>query len=887
MILKYWKYLLGAFVFLCLVGVLTITIIISRFSSKLPKIIKAEDYAPLKVTEVFDRNGEKIGEFLRERRIVIDIKTLPPYVVQAFIAAEDSDFYKHTGINLQAIFRAMIANLRAGRTVQGGSTITQQVAKQILLTSERSIDRKIKEAILARRMEKDLTKEEILYLYLNQIYFGQGAYGIEMASQVYFKKPAAELQIHEAAILAGLPKAPSSFSPVRNPQRAKVRQLYVLSRMKDDKYITEEQRAESAVMPIKVNFMSDYKEVAPYFLETVRLLLIAELGEETVLDKGLKVYTSLDLEKHRHAQEALKKGLKDLDKRQGYRGPIKNLAMPADVLNFLAEKKKELLNKQQPFLTIDADGKLMEDPETSASAEGNALVLSNPNTNQLPSFISTGDIIQGVVSKVSDKHGFVEVQLPDATGLIDFESMKWARKPDPSMMAKFAEIKFPSQALKAGDVIEVLVVNSKINTEAYKKLKPEVRKQIFQYDTYVHLELEQEPEADAALLSLDQETQEIIAMVGGYSFERTEYNKAIQAARQTGSSFKPIVYAAALDKGFQPNTEIFDIPIVFKEEDKEKSTKDETIYNKYKPANHSRDFHGDVLFRDALIRSLNIPTIRITDSVGVNWVTAYARRLGIFSPLNNDITLSLGSSGVTLYEMTKVYSLFGRMGKRVRPLIIKKVFDESGEVLLENLSLDKRFQEEILNQEQQWQERVIERQVFGDVSDKFIFERDEDQLIKPQTAYVMTDILRGVIFDEQGTARSASSIGRPLAGKTGTTDNYYDAWFMGYSAQIATGVWVGYDQERSLGRGEVGGRAALPIWIDYMREAHKGLPVVDFPVPSGIVVAEIDGKTGKLATEYSERKYPQAFEEGQEPQETTGNDDQIDEKEFLKEDLSG
>lgn len=880
--LKYWKYILGAFVFLGLVGVLTLTIIISRFSSKLPKIIKAEDYTPLKVTEVFDRNGEKIGEFLRERRIVIDIKTLPPYVVQAFVAAEDSDFYRHNGINFQAIFRAMIANLRAGRTVQGGSTITQQVAKQILLTSERSIDRKIKEAILARRMEKDLSKEEILYLYLNQIYFGQGAYGIEMASQVYFRKPASELQIHEAAILAGLPKAPSSFSPVRNPQRAKIRQLYVLSRMRDENFITEEQREESSKMSLRVNYMSDYKEVAPYFLETVRLLLVAELGEETVLDKGLKVFTSLDIEKHKQAQEALKKGLKELDKRQGYRGPIKNISDPTEALNFLAEKKKELLNKQQPFITIDAEGKVVE------VSEDNNLVMANAGSgNTLPSFIAAGDVVEGIVTKVLDKYGFVEVQLPDTVGLIDFESMKWARKPDPSIAAKFAEIKFPSQALKAGDIVQVLVVSSRITTEAFNKLKPQEKSQIFQYDTYVHLELEQELEADAALLSLDQETQEIIVMVGGYSFERTEYNKAIQAARQTGSSFKPIVYAAALDRDFQPNTEIFDIPIVFKEEDKEKSTKEETIYNKYKPSNHSKDFHGDILFRDALVRSLNVPTIRITDKIGVNWVMSYAQRLGIFSPLNNDITLSLGSSGVTLYEMTKVYSQFGRLGKRIRPLIIKKVYDEAGEVLLENLSLDKRFQEEIVNREQQWKERVLDKQTFGDVADKFVFERDEDQLIKPQTAYIMTDILRGVIFDESGTARAASSINRPLAGKTGTTDNYYDAWFIGYSPQIATGVWVGYEQERTLGRGEVGGRAALPIWIQYMREAHKDLPIVDFPVPRGIVTVEIDAKTGKLATDYSDKKYPQAFEEGTEPQENSSSDEQIDEKEFLKEDLSG
>lgn len=879
--LKYWKYILGTVLFLGLAGTLTLVIIISRFSAKLPEIIQVKDYEPLKVTEVFDRNGEKIGEFLRERRTVIDINSLPPYVVQAFISAEDADFYKHSGVNPQAIFRAMIANIKAGRTVQGGSTITQQVAKQILLTSERSLDRKIKEAILSRRMEKDLSKEDILYLYLNQIYFGQGAYGIEMASQVYFQKPSSELEIHEAAVLAGLPKAPSSFSPVKNPNRAKIRQLYVLNRMQEDGYITEEERKENAEKPLKVFFKENYQDIAPYFLETVRLLLVAELGEEQVLDKGLKVYTSLDLKKHLEAQEALKAGVKELDKRQGYRGPLNSLTMESDVLNFLAEEKKELLDKKKPFLVINHEG----DVEDRVPEGDDNLVTSERNT--LPEFINEGDIIKGVVSKVLDKHGFVEVQLPDAVGLIDFESMKWARKPDPSIFSKYAGIKKPSEALKKGDVIEVAVKSANITTPAYKNLSSRIKKQVFGQESYLHLELEQEPEADAALLSLDQDTQEVISMVGGYSFEKSEYNKTIQAARQTGSSFKPLIYAAALDRGFQPNTEIYDIPIVFKEEDKEKSTKDEVIYNKYKPSNHSHDFNGDVLFRDALVRSLNVPTIRIAEKISVNWIMSYARRLGVFSPLNNDITLSLGSSGVTLYEMTKVYSLFGRLGKRVRPLIIKKVYDEGGEVILENMSLDKRFEEEIVNTEQHWHEKVIEEKAFGDVAETFVFERDEDQLIKPQTAYIMTNILNGVVFDSRGTARAASSLQRPVAGKTGTTDNYYDAWFVGYTAQIATGVWVGYEQERSLGRGEVGGRAALPIWLNYMKEAHKDLPVVDFPVPDGIVIAEIDGSTGQLATDYSERKFEQAFEEGSEPEDAGTSDEQLDEKEFLKEDLSG
>lgn len=881
-----WKYIIGSIAALFVGGLVVLWFVIASFSSKLPKIITVQDYTPLKVTEVFDRNGEKIGEYLREKRSVIETKDLPKYVSEAFIAAEDSEFYEHSGVNLQAIFRAMIANLKAGRTVQGGSTITQQVAKQILLTSERSLDRKIKEAILARRMEKDLSKEDIMYLYLNQIYFGQGAYGIEMAAQVYFKKSAKDLDIHESAMLAGLPKAPSAFSPVTNPERAKIRQKYVLSRMADEGFITDEQKIENSEKELKVYFKEDYKDFAPFYLEAVRLELIKEFGEDQVLDKGLKVYTSLDLEKHKAAQVALKKGVEDLDKRQGYRGSLGKLQTEADILNFIAEQRTELLNKKAPFIIIDSSGKIIQKGDLIFDESAN-LVVKDTSTSDLPSYLEINEITKGVVSRVDDKNGFVEVLIPDSIGLIDFETMKWAREPDPSTGAKFSELDRPSQALKKGDIILVKIIAKNFNTEKFRKLDQKIKTQNYSNTNYVHLELEQIPLADGSLISIDQRTDEIIAMVGGYDFSRSEFNKAIQAARQTGSSFKPIVYASALDKGFQPNSEILDIPIVFKEEDKEKSTKNEIVYNKYKPANHSKNFNGDILFREALIKSLNIPTIRITDSIGVTWVLNYARRLGIFSPLNQDITLSLGSSGVTLYEMTKVYSQFGRLGKKIRPVIIKKVMDEKGEVLLENYTLDKRFSEEILNNEEQWKERVVNKQIFGDVNNIFIFP-EEDQLIKPQTAYIMTNILKGVIEDEGGTGGSVRGIiPHPLAGKTGTTDNYFDAWFIGYSPLIATGVWVGYEQERSLGRGEVGGRAALPIWAEYMKEAHKDLPFVDFPVPNGIVFAKIDASDGKLATPMSKKTFDQAFEQEFAPTEKSDAGETIDEKEFLKEDLSG
>ena len=882
-----FKYIVISGFLVSLLGLLILWVIFVRFSSQLPPIITVEDYTPLKVTEVFDRNNAKIGEFLIEKRSVIETEILPEFVFQAFIAAEDAEFYNHSGINFQAIFRAVIANLRAGRTVQGGSTITQQVAKQILLTSERSYSRKIKEAILARRMERDLSKKDILYLYLNQIYFGQSAYGIEMASQVYFKKPAEELKLHEAAMLAGLPKAPSAFSPVKNPSRSKMRQKYVLNRMAEEGFITKIQKEEYIAKSLKVFFKEDYQEIAPFFMEAVRLLLIKEIGEEQVLNRGLKVITSLDLKKHIAAQKSLKQGIKDLDKRQGFRGAHRNLKTEPDVLNFLAHQKEILLQKKTPFIIIDQDGRIVQKGEVPIN-ETHSLIFKDIHSGKLPDYIEMEEEIKGVVSRVDDENLFVEVQVPEAIGLIDFQTMKWARSPDPSMAAKYAEIKKPSEALSPGDVITVKIKKTKIATEAFKALKHQVRKKHFPRKSYVELELEQKPLADGSLISIDQVTQEIVAMVGGYDFKKSEYNKAIQSARQTGSSFKPIVYAAALDKGFQPNSEILDIPIIFKEEDKEKSTKDQVVYSKYKPTNHSKSFGGDILFRDALVRSLNIPTIRITDSISVDWVLNYAQRLGIFSPLNKDITLSLGSSGVTLYEMTKMYSQFGRLGKQTRPIIIKKVENEEGDVLLENYTLDKRFEEEIIATTQQWQERVIEKQTFGDVKPYFIFEDNEEQLIKPQTAYIMTNILQGVIEDRHGTGRRAQKIiPHPIAGKTGTTDNYYDAWFVGYSPLIATGVWIGFEKERSLGRGEVGGRSALPIWARYMKEAHKNLPFTDFPIPEGIVFAEIDGRDGKLATELSERKFKQAFEEGQQPEEKSNANDLLDEKEFLKEDLSG
>jgi penicillin-binding protein 1A len=870
----------------------------------LPEIITVKDYEPLLVSQVYDRDGKKIGEFFRERRTLVPYNKIPKDLVHAFMAAEDDQFFQHHGINIQSIFRAALANLRAGRSVQGGSTITQQVAKTLMLTSEKTITRKIRDILLALEMEKNLSKEDIMYLYLNQIYFGQGAYGVEQASQVYYRKSVSQLTLPEMAILAGLPQAPSKYSPVSNPLRAKERQSYVLHRMAEVGFVTKQVAEEAVQQPVKVFVRENYEEYAPYYLEAVRQILVSQLGEEMVLDKGLRIYTSLDLKKQLAAQDAMTAGLKELDKRQGYRGAVKNMTSKEDVEKFLKETRNKLLSLSTPERTIMPDGKFAE------ILPGKGQAKAAERVGNLPPYIKLNDSVEGIVENVDDKLGLVSVILPEARGYIDFETMTWARKPDAEKRFDLDTIKKPSEALKKGDVVLVKVVadkfqptrilaqQAKLQAKSKKKLEP---LKLPDFTTTVELELDQEPLAEGALLSFDQQTQDILAMVGGSDFQKSEFNRAIQAPRQTGSSFKAIVYASALDHGYTPATPIMDAPIVYEETDNNKDDNEgQDDVKVWKPSNHSKSFGGDIIFRNALVRSLNVPTVKIIEDLGVPWPTEYARRLGIYSPLNPDFTMALGSSGVTLYEMTKVFSEFGRLGKRIRPLVIHRVEDSHGKVLLENVSLDVRFDKEIKEYDSQFEDRrkafleSIQDPAFKEALDKqdikkkkpdenFFFE-DPDQLIKPTTAYVTVSLLKGVVEDRMGTGGRARALGREVAGKTGSSNNYFDGWFMGFTPQISTGVWVGFDKEKSLGKGEVGGRAALPIWLDYMKAAHEGLPQMTFPVPPGIVFANIDSDTGKLATASTKNILRQAFVEGTEPTAASNKADEA--TDFLKQDLN-
>lgn len=911
------KKLIAAGVALTLVGLAAAAALLIALNSSLPQMITLQDYKPNLVSEVYDRNGNKIGEFFREKRMLIPYDQIPQKLVQAFVSAEDSSFFHHEGLNYVAIVRSFLANVKAGRKVQGGSTITQQVARSLLLSSEKTYVRKIKEALLAQKMEKSLSKEDILYLYLNQIFLGQGAYGVEAAAQIYFRKPAKDLTVPEAALLAGLPQAPSRYSPLSNPLRAKERQRYVLGRMAEEGYITADEAKNFAEEPVRVFVWKSYKEYAPYYLETIRQILVSKIGEEAVLDRGIKIYTGLDLPKQQAAQTEVQNGLRELDKRQGFRGPIRNLETPEAVASLLVETRNDLMDESsperimQPNGTIDQKGPLNL---TGKDAAGNPL----PN---LPSYLPIGQLVKAVVIKVDDAWGLVHVRFAESKGLIDIETMKWARKPDPKVRYDSAQIKKPSEALKQGDVIEVRVVrkafsSTRLNKDLSdwrKKHKNEQPTDLPELAQYAEVELEQEPIAQAALLSIDQKSGEILAMVGGYDFSKSPLNRSFQARRQTGSSFKSFVYASALDKNYTPATVLMDVPIVYEEQDKvegqEGQDAEALATKKWKPANHERNFSGEVLFRNALIRSLNVPTVKITEDIGVDWISTYARRLGIFSPLNMDFTLALGSSGVTVYEMTKAFSVIARLGQQIHPLLIHKVLDKAGQVLVGEVSMDERFAAEIEKANEEVEKhrpaagtQATNEPARGEAGNEaqppeqkrlegkkspLLFFSDVDQLIRPQTAYVLTTMLQGVIDEPGGTGGAARALGRPAAGKTGSTSGYYDAWFLGYTPDISTGVWVGFDKEQSLGIGEVGGRAALPIWLGFMKSAHEGLPARSFTAPEGVVFANIDNETGKLASASSKQTVRQAFIEGTEPQTASDAQSKTEEdQQFYKEDLS-
>jgi penicillin-binding protein 1A len=793
------------------------------FLRDLPDFRTLEDYRPALTTWVLDRNGVPIAEFFEYRRRVIPLAEVPDLVIQAFLAAEDDTFYEHSGIDYPSIVRAAWANLRAGgETRQGASTITQQMVKQLLLSPERTYRRKIRELILARRIEQRFSKEEILFLYLNQIYFGSGAYGISEAAYTYFGKTVDDVTAAEAALLAGLPKAPSRYSPFLHPERGEMRRLYVLQRMRQEGFIDEATHAASVAEPLRLRppLEREAYQAAAYFAEEVRRSLVDRLGNDLVLHGGLTVETSLDLRLQKAAVEALREGLENLDRRQGYRGPVR-LVDPGQIE---AERQR-----------------LAEENQLETDEEG------------IPADLPGDRPVLGVVLSVDTRSDSARVAFgPELEGSVALEDVRWARPANPASYPR--DVDSIDEVFAVGDVARFIRKPDSASREK-GDVAPEARVALYQ-----------EPEVQGALLSFDARDGDVLAMVGGRDFDESEFNRATQARRQPGSAFKPIIYAAALGRNFTPASIIYDRPVVY--DDPESGFT-------WRPENYGRRFLGRLTLGEALARSVNNATIHLLRDVGIDYVTEFARLLGIEAPLERNLGMALGANPVSLLELTRAYAVFPAEGRQVKPRFIHRVLDQEGNVLLEDLVLGEfptpghgaasvEDEEDGSGEDELRSANLAESAQEGEADPTAL---PPGQLISKTHAYLATDLLRGVVNHPRGTGRRARSLGRPVAGKTGTTNDQGDAWFLGFSPDVATGVWVGYDEKRVLGRGETGGRAALPIWIDCMEAALRGRQARNFEVPDGIVFARIDTKTGLLASAQSETSVFQAFLKGTEPRE--------------------
>jgi len=748
-------YVIYIFILSALLFLISGALLFFYYSHHLP------DFTPLKENRsnaysvVYSEEDEVIGKFLMDNRIPIPYEQVPKPLVRAFIAAEDAEFFQHKGIDYKGILRAMFKNLLARRIVQGGSTITQQVTKTFFLTPKRSLLRKLREVAYAFGLERDLTKEEILLLYLNNIYLGNGAYGVEAASESYFNKRVEQLNLAEMAMMAGLAKAPSRYSPVNNYRRAKDRQAYVLTRMSELGMISQEQKEKAVRTPLKIQSReSAYFSKAPYFTEFIRQQVERKYGKDKLYQQGLRIYTTLDLSLQKAAQRSVETGLKELDKREGFRGPLR--ALPPKELKELHNKKKE-------------------------------------SSRPLPS----NDVFEGVILYKDDSKKLYTVWVEDRKGILPFSEMTWALTIKPTPSYKPQQVKTPGDLLKEGDVVDL-----RLKESSKKELPPQ-------------FVLEQEPLVQGALLCLDPKTGYIRAMVGGRDFSESQFNRAIFSRRQPGSAFKPVIYAAALEKGYTPSTIVMDSPVEY-------SDPDGTYWA---PKNYDQDFMGPITFRNALAHSRNVVTVKILEDIGVGYALKFIKRLGIDSPIKRDLSIALGTSGVSMPELTSAFAVFANGGERVKPIFLKKIVTMGGEVLEENTPYVEMEEKEEEEETSQAPLPVL-----------------KERVVSPQIAFIMTHLLQGVV--QHGTGQRAKVLGRPIAGKTGTSSDYSDAWFIGYTPSLLAGVWVGFDDKTSLGKNETGARAALPIWISFMERALRNTPVETPKPPKGITLVKVNLETG-------------------------------------------
>jgi penicillin-binding protein 1A len=669
-----------------LVGLLVV------YSTDMPQIGELERYRPSTVTELYDSQGRVIGSFALERRVLVAYDDFPRVLRDAVISTEDKNFESHWGVNFWRVLGAGYRDISSGSRAQGASTLTMQLSRNLFLSPERHFGRKVQETLLALQIERHFTKQQIFTLYANQIFLGHGVYGFEAGAQYYFHKRARDLKLEEAALLAGLPKAPVSYSPVNNPERALKRRNLVINNMLEDGKITAEEAARAKAAPLRLNIQQE-SSPAPYFVEEVRRYLEKKYGSDRVHEGGLRVYTSLDLDLQRTATRAVLDGLAAYERRHGWQNRLNNVVAAGETLSAYRDPDWE-----QP--------------------------------------IGPGSYVHALVVDVG----------------LQFAKVKFGRYSTTLGPAEIAWTghKLTKNMLVAGDIVYLKVL----------ALNP---------DNSARVSLEQDSGAQGALLAIENSTGDIKAMVGGRNFAQSKFNRTMQAQRQVGSTFKPFIYTAAIDQGAEPDDRILDAPATFN-----------SAGTPYTPHNYDHRFAGNITLRRALQESRNIPAVKLAEKTGMSTVTDYARRFGITSQIPPYLPAALGAADLTLYEQTSAFTVFPDDGVHIEPRLIRKVTDYEGRVLEED---------------------------FPDARDA----------VNVRTARTMVSLLQGVV--QHGTAAAAKTLNHPLAGKTGTTNDYTDAWFIGFSPSITCGVWVGFDEKKPLGKDETGGRTALPIWMDFMRVA--------------------------------------------------------------------
>ena len=781
LLLRFFGFLFAAGTILFVVGVAAAAGLLWHFSKDLPDYSQLQDYEPPVMTRVHAGDGSLVGEYARERRLYIPIQAVPKLVINAFLAAEDKNFYEHGGLDFTGIARAAVVYLQnygSSRRPQGASTITQQVAKNFLLSNELSMSRKVKEALLALKIERTYSKDKILELYLNEIYLGLGAYGIAAASLVYFDKAVNELSVPEAAYLASLPKAPNNYHPFRQRERAIERRNWVIDRMAESGFVksADAEKAKRSPLGVTSKATSAHVFAAEYFAEEVRRELYERYGEKKLYEGGLSVRTSLDPKLQVLARKVFTDGLVRFDEAQGWRGPVTKIDIAGDWGVKLADVKS--LSDVSPWrLAV-----VLEVSDQSARIG-----------------LQPGREPGGFVSKER------------TVGILPLEGMKWA-KTGGKPVGKVGQV------VSAGDVVYV----EPAKTEG-------------------QFTLHQIPEVSGAMVVEDPWTGRVLAMVGGFSFDQSQFNRATQALRQPGSSFKPFVYAAALDNGYTPSTIVLDAPL---EIDQGPGV------GVWRPENYEGSFAGPSTLRYGIEHSRNVMTVRLAQDIGMPLIAEYAKRFGVYDDLPPYLSFALGAGETTLLRMTTAYAMFDNGGRKIKPTLIDRIQDRYGHTVYKH----------------------DERECIGCAGKKWDNQPEpslvdrRQQILDPMTAYQITSMMEGVV--QRGTAAGAGfqkEVGKPIAGKTGTTNDEKDAWFIGFTPDIVVGVYMGYDKPRHLGRGATGGHLSAPIVKEFLKVALADKPSVPFRVPPGIKLVRVDLKSGMRAGPGTERAIVEAFKPGTAP----------------------